>query len=524
VANLSLVAAAWTADTATSKWISCSTAGVGAAHTNFTYTTSFTLPFGVPPSTVTLSGRWACDNYCSIVVNGRPTGVVSQTPNFGAPSDFVVSANTEVFRAGINTVQFVATNVSSNEGLQILAMSVTAGCTADSDCGTGTFCNTQSQACVPQLDNGVPVPTIPGHTPDLDGTCTPEVGTIVCASGGCDVGDNLCGFDIGHACTANPQCRSNECNPTTHACVPACALDSDCADGNFCNTDLQMCVPQIGNGAAIPTIPGHTPPLDGTCTPEVGEVVCASGVCDTADDLCGFYIGHACTANSQCRSNECDPTTNLCVPGCTVDSDCEAGNFCNNASHICIPKLADGEAIPSIIGHIPPLDGTCTPEVGAVVCMSGVCDIGDNLCGYELGHPCTANPECRSDNCNLETGFCEPPLPCCGNTYGANMGDKCIICEDAGPGNDAGADASRDASDASGDAATAISAPTEGTPQNPENPGNGSLAQPSGNGSNSSSGGGCQMSGGASNADFATLAGMLAMTVGALRRRRTARS
>ena len=425
VANLSQVTTAWTTNTAASEWISCSAAGLGAANTNFTYTTSFILPVGVPPSTATLRGRWACDNYCSIVVNGRPTGVVSQNPNFGAPSDFVVSAETASFRAGINTVQFVATSVSSNEGLQILAISVTAGCTVDSDCGTGTFCNTQSQACVPQLDNGVPVPTIPGHTPDLDGMCTPDASAIVCASGGCD----------------------------------------------------------------------------------------------TADDLCGFYIGHACTTNSQCRSNECDPTTNLCIPDCTVDSDCEAGNFCNNASHLCMPQLADGEEIPTIVGHTPPLDGTCTPEVGALVCRSGVCDIGDNLCGFELGHPCTANPECRSDNCNLETGFCEPSLPCCGNTYGMEMGadaGKCIICDDAGVPVDAGKDASADAAPDSG---SNVANGSDNTVQDPQGSGGNNPTGSGGNGVSASGGGGCQMGGGASNPGLGMISGLLAMIAAAWRRR-----
>ncbi|MCL2776638.1 MAG: hypothetical protein FWD73_01450 [Polyangiaceae bacterium] len=521
VVNLSTVSVAWVANTASSKWISCRTNGTGLDNTNYTYTTSFTLPVGVPPSTVTLSGRWACDDYCSIVVNGQNTGVVSQNPNFRAsnptaPSNFVVPAGTAFFQAGINTIQFVVSNLPGDQGLQIVSINATAGCAVDSDCGTGTFCNTQSQVCVAQLDNGVPIPIIPGHDPELDGTCTPEAGEVVCTSGVCDTADDLCGYDIGHACTANPECRSNECDANTNVCVPACALDSDCEAGNFCNTDLQQCTPQLGNGAAIPTIPGHDPPLDGTCTPEAGEVVCTSGVCDTADDLCGYDVGHACTADPECRSHECDPNTHVCV-GCAVDSDCEAGNFCDTSLFMCTPQLSNGKPIPTIPGHTPPLDGTCTPEAGAVVCISSVCDTSDDLCGFAFGHPCTASPECRSNNCNMDTGLCD--LPCCGNTYG---GGDCVICEDAGPGNDAGADASGDASDASSDAAT-VNTPTEGTPQEPGNAGNGSPAQPSGNG-NSSSGGGCQMGGGAANADLATLAGMLAMTVGALRRRRTARS
>jgi hypothetical protein len=209
-----------------------------------------------------------------------------------------------------------------------------------------------------------------------------------------------------------------------------------------------------------------------------------------------------------------------------VDSDCEAGNFCNTNLHLCIPQLPNGDPIPTIPGHTPDLDGICTPEVGTIVCVSGVCDTTDNLCGLADGSgDCTDNAQCRSGNCNMASGVCAPELPCCGNTYGANMGSQCVICDDAGVPIDSGADANGGAPDASGDASTIGNTPADGTPQTPgnaDNPGSGSSAQPSGKG-NSSSGGGCRMGGGAANADLGMMAGLLAMTVGALRRRRAAR-
>ena len=614
----------WINNISPANWISCQTNGNGDNLTDYTYTTSFTLPAGVPPSTVTISGLWACDDYCSIVVNGQDTGVISQNPNFNpsppqpgilpAPTTFVVPAGSTVFRNGINTLQFVVHNVTGNQGLQIVSISGSAGCAVDSDCGTGTFCNTETEVCVPQLGNGVEIPTIPDHTPPLDGICTTEVGAIVCVSGVCDTADNLCGFDLGHACTANAECRSNECDAASHVCVPGCTVDSDCSAGNFCNTELQHCAPQLDNGVEIPTIPGHIPPLDGICTPDVGAVVCVSGVCDTADDLCGFDIGHACKANEQCRSNDCDPATCQCVPGCMVDSDCAAGDFCNTASHMCMPKLADGVPIPTIPGHVPPLDGICTPDVGALVCTSAVCDIGDNLCGFDLGHPCTENMECRSkdcdpntnlcvpacavdsdcaagnfcntvlfacvplldngvaiptipgheppldgictpdvgaavcasgvcdtsdnmcgladgsgpctdnaqcrsENCNLKNGICQPSLPCCGNTYGMEMGadaGKCIICDDAGVPVDAGKDASADAAPDSG---SNVANGSDNTVQDPQGSGGNNPTGSGGNGVSASGGGGCQMGGGASNPGLGMISGLLAMIAAAWRRR-----
>jgi hypothetical protein len=191
-----------------------------------------------------------------------------------------------------------------------------------------------------------------------------------------------------------------------------------------------------------------------------------------------------------------------------------------------MPRLPNGDPIPSIPGHTPDLDGICTPEVGALVCVSGVCDIRDHLCGLADGSDtCTDDAQCRSGNCDLASEVCEPELPCCGNTYGANMGGQCVICDDAGvPIVDAGADANGGGSDASGDASTVANTPADGTPENPGNAGNagsGGSAQPSGKG-NSSSGGGCQMGRGAANADLGMMAGLLAMVAGAWRRRQKA--
>jgi Cys-rich repeat protein len=102
--------------------------------------------------------------------------------------------------------------------------------------------------------------------------------------------------------------------------------------------------------------------------------------------------------------------------GCNADADCTSGNWCNESSHACTAKIANGGAVPTDGAHSnPTLNGTCTTAAGALVCTSGVCDTGDNDCGYANGDgPCTATSGatvCRSGACS-SSGTCEPAGGC----------------------------------------------------------------------------------------------------------------
>jgi hypothetical protein len=101
--------------------------------------------------------------------------------------------------------------------------------------------------------------------------------------------------------------------------------------------------------------------------------------------------------------------------GCALDSDCTATQFCDTATAMCTPKLANGTPVPTIPGHAPPLTGACSSPVGAAVCTSGVCDTKDDDCGYANGDgPCTAGngaTVCRSGACSAN-GTCEPAGGC----------------------------------------------------------------------------------------------------------------
>ena len=90
----------------------------------FTYTTSFTLT-GVDPTTASLSGTWACDDSCTMSLNG--TQVASNAaPAWTDVRSFAIPAGSP-FQPGANTLTIVVPNSGGNvTGLQILTIAGTA--------------------------------------------------------------------------------------------------------------------------------------------------------------------------------------------------------------------------------------------------------------------------------------------------------------------------------------------------------------------------------------------------------------
>jgi hypothetical protein len=302
------------------------------------------------------------------------------------------------------------------------------GCNVDGDCSGGKWCNEIMHACTAKLPNGSAVPNDPPHTnPTLSGTCTAAAGTLVCASGVCDVSDNECGFAVGDGpCTsgnAKTVCRSGACS-TSGTCEPmgGCNVDADCVAPSWCDESQHLCHPQLSNGTPIPNDPPHTnPTLNGTCSAPAGALVCASGVCDGNDSRCGYANGdgqcNSGNAGIVCRSLTCSVAgTCVAMGGCNVDGDCAAGMWCNESVHMCQARLANGMPMPNDPLHTSPtLNGTCSAGAGTLVCVSGVCDVNDNRCGYAVGDgPCTsdnAGSVCRSGTCSTG-GACEPTGGC----------------------------------------------------------------------------------------------------------------
>ncbi len=303
------------------------------------------------------------------------------------------------------------------------------GCDVDADCTGPDWCDESLHACTAPLANGLAIPTDAPHVgPTLTGNCTAAAGMLVCTSAVCDTGDNACGYANGDGpCTATNAgtvCRSGTCS-TNSLCEPSggCNLDADCTRGNWCDQSAHTCTPQLANGKAIPTDPSHAnPTLGGSCTAAAGVLVCASGVCDTMNNECGYADGDGpctvATGPTVCQSGVCSKAGTCEVSGgCNVDADCAAGQWCDESLHGCRSQVPNGMAIPTDAPHTnPTLDGTCTAPAATLVCQSGVCDTKDNACGYANGDgPCAQGDAgaavCRSGACGTSSS-CEPAGGC----------------------------------------------------------------------------------------------------------------
>jgi uncharacterized repeat protein (TIGR01451 family) len=122
------------------------------------------------------------------------------------------------------------------------------------------------------------------------------------------------------------------------------------------------------------------------------------------------------------------------VPVCSQDSQCSAGQWCNETNQTCVPDLANGTPLPNDPAHTSPtLNGICTAAASALVCQSGVCDT-DNRCGYanEDG-PCSAGNGgvvCRSGACSVNStcmpsGGCNLDPDCSGTNWCQESAHQC---------------------------------------------------------------------------------------------------
>ncbi|HVU02668.1 MAG TPA: L-type lectin-domain containing protein [Polyangiaceae bacterium] len=297
----------------------------------------------------------------------------------------------------------------------------TSGCTTDAQCALGQWCSNPGGAafggtCTAKLPNGTAIPTVGNHAPALTGTCTAAVGAAVCATGVCDTTDDRCGIAVGDGtCTQTTQCRSGQCVATgTNAgkCEP-CVADAQCSGATpACNVATNQCVQCTATNGSACT--GSTP------------------ICNTGTHACVPCNGNAgSTATAKCPASApfCDLGTGSCSAKCTADSQCAAGNWCNDvtASGVCQPKLPNGTGVPG---------GNCTATLGGRACSSAVCDPSDDACGFAEGDgPCAAVGQCRAGVC-VATGpnaqKCEPcsaDAQCGGQTPACSATtNHCVEC------------------------------------------------------------------------------------------------
>jgi hypothetical protein len=305
-------------------------------------------------------------------------------------------------------------------------------CVADApNCSVDHECDPPASICLANL-------CAPGCTP---GSCA---GGQVCSptTGRCQV-TSTGSLALGETCTSHAACETNVCWPleerddegqlvTVHQrCGQACTRHADCPDGFVCFEpgDGGVCwQATFFAPAALDTPPG------GSCSGEFLDSDCATGYCNTTtekcmemcnrdadceyldaglvcvmrwpigsddnddgfltrDELSGFTelchepygtlpVDSVCYAHDSCQTGYCVPTLDY-----TLDPRC--GNGC------CTP--ADCQPSKPVCKAIHAWDGTLGPD--EPYGFQKVCLWRQFNGALEIGEPCTADSECKSEIC-----------------------------------------------------------------------------------------------------------------------------
>ena len=266
-----------------------------------------------------------------------------------------------------------------------------------------------------------------------------------------------------------PSQTTQNCSPTTcqgSTCLGGCAVDGDCASGNYC--DAPTCKPLKSSGTTCGanhecssgycvdgvccnTACGGTNPNDcqacntgtvGQCQTLPSTHVCnaSQGVCDVAEYCNGSST--SCPSNSfkssstECRAasctngvetlaadcpgngvdcpqqqtQSCDPFVcgaTACRTSCTADTHCIVGDYCNGSS--CVPKVANGLSCSAnhqcTSGHC--TDGVCCNTACNGQCQA--CDVTPGVCKPVTGAPRGSRAACAADGSACD-GYCNGTL------------------------------------------------------------------------------------------------------------------
>ena len=216
------------------------------------------LTFTTPPLTTFQSITDPRGFTCTVPSVGAAGSVVCTIGTLVPDASGSISVTVNVLSGTPTTLLQRSYSIASTQETTLLGPSITTqvGCTTDSQCVAGNWCNESTSTCTSQLANGAPIPNDPSHSnPTLNGTCTAAASALVCTSGVCDPYNNTCGYANGDGpCTAST---------STSVCASGvCDADGKCGLANS----------------------------DGPCTQNNGPTVCRSGVCDASDNLCGSAV------------------------------------------------------------------------------------------------------------------------------------------------------------------------------------------------------------------------------------------
>lgn len=304
-------------------------------------------------------------------------------------------------------------------------------------------------------ENSAPLPWAELYEPTVGGTACSSA--AACPSGFCVDGlccDTACSGDCDSCdlpaspgvCTAapagasgNPSCAPYACRGASASCPSVCALDFECAVGNWCSAG--GCVLQLPRGAACNAAnqcstgscsdgrccdsacsgPCDTCTAAGTCVVTLsgvqGNPSCAPFVCRGAATCplsCATEVD--CVSTSFCDAGACVPRTPTGGP-CTLGAQCATFNCVDG---VCCDKSCSGQCDTC---NQPGSVGTCVfRDAGAggnPTCSPYACTGATALCPTR----CTTNTDCGLNFRCADAGMCRPSL---------GVGAACAVNSDCG--------------------------------------------------------------------------------------------
>jgi uncharacterized repeat protein (TIGR01451 family) len=309
------------------------------------------------PASTTFASISATGLTCTTPVAGTAGTITCTIGNLpsGASGTFTVTVTVSTTATGTvleGTYQIQSDQETPLDGPAVRTL---IGCTADSNCPVGNWCNESANTCTATLANGTALPTDASHTnPTLNGVCTAAAGLLVCTSGVCDT-DSKCGFAAGDGpCTAQDGaavCRSGACS-VAGTCEPmgGCNVDGDCTTGNWCNNlaGAGACQPKVANGQPVP---------GGSCAVAVATRACVSSFCVATGALAGTCEACSTDANCAAPTPVCNPATATCI-GAPSDAGLEDASELD-ATEAAAPSDAalDGEPVDATDAQVADANG-----------------------------------------------------------------------------------------------------------------------------------------------------------------------
>ena len=251
-------------------------------------------------------------------------------------------------------------------------------CTSTS-CSAGSYCDTKTGACIPQLDDGV-------------------------------------------LCSANAQCTSN-------ICADGVCCDKACTGCSACTLALNGQGGSARDGQCLPVVAGKAAP-HGACVASASAPCGQNGLCDGANG-CQYPPVNTVCASPSCSgstltTSTCD-STHVCVPNnepCPNSLVCASATQCKTGSCTDDKDCAAGYCV----------TGACstTKKVGDACGSAGECPNGYCVDGYCCNDPCDG--QCQT--CKQSPGQCRttttPRTACtgtgtCGTRYCDGTHASCVF-------------------------------------------------------------------------------------------------